>query len=261
MKLKSGLFIFFISFSLFAFDNDIGKYIEKIEEIHTNYYSVELRGAVYNYAKILISSLSKIENNILSKYDRSSFKFNYLNLLISLVFCDIAYLIDDVNEYKNLINRVLLTYKHSIKASFNFLHEFSDYFRALGELALNLITHDSSNSYFYIVNGKRFLDKALIMDNQNYKVNLPLAMFYTSGVTNKTFSRNLFALYYFNRAEEVFMNKRQRYLKEIAKSSFFIRINRRVEAIDCLKSACKIFPNGYLTEIAFEKLKKGLPFF
>lgn len=260
MKLKSGLLIFFISFNLFAFDDDVEKYIEKIEEIHTNYYSVELGIDFLNYAKILISSLSKIENNILFNYERSSLKFNYLNLLISLVFCDIAYLIDDVNEYKNLINKVLSTYKYSVKASFNF-HEFSDYFRALGELALNLITHDSSNSYFYIVDGKRFLDKALIMDSQNYKVNLPLAIFYTSGVTNKTFSRNLFALYYLNRAEEVFMNKRQRYLKEIVKSSFLIRINRRVEAIDCLQSACKIFPNGYLTEIAFEKLKKGKPFF
>lgn len=260
MKLRSGLFIFFISFNLFALDNDVEKYIEKIEEIYTNYYSVSLRPNVFNHLKTLIASLVKIENNILSNYAKSSLKFNYLNVFISLVFCDIAYLIDDFNEYKNLINKVLSTYKHNVKAPFNF-YEFYDYFRALGELALNLIAHDSSNSYFYIVDGKKCLDKALILDNQNYKINLPLAMFYTSGVTNKTFSRNLFALYYFNRAEEVFMNKKQRYLKEIAKSSFLIRINRRVEAIDCLKSACKVFPNGHLTEIAFEKLKKGLPFF
>ncbi|WP_420025784.1 hypothetical protein [Borreliella valaisiana] len=260
MRLKSSLLIFFISFNLFAFDNDVEKYIEKIEEIHTNYYSMGLKFDILNYSKILIFSLSKIENNILSNYEESSLKFNYLNLLISLVFCDIAYLIDDVDEYKNLINRVLNKYKYGVKVSFNF-HEFSDYFRALGELALNLIVHDSSNSYFYIVDGKRFLDRALMMDNQNYKVNLPLAIFYTSGVTNKTFSRNFFALYYLNRAEEVFVNKRQRYLKEIVKSSFLIRNNRRVEAIDCLQSACKIFPNGHLAGIAFEKLKKGKPFF
>lgn len=61
---------------------------------------------------------------------------------------------------------MLNTYKYSVKASFNF-HEFSDYFRALGGLALNLIVHDYFNSYFYIVNGKRFLDKALMMDDQN----------------------------------------------------------------------------------------------
>ncbi|WP_418454011.1 hypothetical protein [Borreliella lusitaniae] len=68
MKLKSGLLIFFISFNLFAFDNDVAKYMEKIEEIHTNYYSFGLRFDIFNYAKILISSLSKIENNILSNY-------------------------------------------------------------------------------------------------------------------------------------------------------------------------------------------------
>ncbi|WP_418905009.1 hypothetical protein [Borreliella lusitaniae] len=260
MKLKSGLLIFFISFNLFAFDNDVVKYMEKIEEIHTNYYSFGLRFDIFNYANILISSLSKIENNILSNYEKISLKFNYLNLLICLVFCDIAYLIDDVNEYRKLINKVLSVYRHSVKVSFNF-NDFSDYFRALGELALNLIVHDSSNSYFYIVDGKRFLDKALILDNKNNKVNLPLAIFYTSGVTNKTFNRNLFALYYLNRAEEVFMNKRQKYLKEIVKSSFLTRINRRVEAIECLRSASKIFPNGHLAEIAFEKLKKGKPFF
>lgn len=38
-------------------------------------------------------------------------------------------------------------YKHSVKAPFNF-YEFSDYFRALGKLALNLIAHDSLNPYF-----------------------------------------------------------------------------------------------------------------
>lgn len=58
MKLKSSLLIFFISFNLFAFDNDVEKYIEKIEEIHTNYYSMDLKFDILNYAKMLISSLS-----------------------------------------------------------------------------------------------------------------------------------------------------------------------------------------------------------
>ncbi|WLN24671.1 MULTISPECIES: hypothetical protein [Borreliella] len=93
MKLKNGLLIFFISFNLFAFDNAVEKYIEKIEEIYTNYYFMGLKFDILNYAKMLISSLSKIENNILSNYEESSLKFNYLNLLIYLVFCDIAYLI------------------------------------------------------------------------------------------------------------------------------------------------------------------------
>ncbi|AYE36700.1 hypothetical protein DB313_04505 [Borrelia turcica IST7] len=259
MKVKI-LLIFLVSVNLFGFENELRKYVERIEYIHTNYYAGNFKVSIAKSVEGFIYSLNQVEKDILLNYEHDSIQYNYLNLLISLVLCDIAYVIDDIDEHDNLIIRIVKNYDIGFKFSFN-KGTFSDYFRVLGDLALNLISHDFSNFYSYVVNGKRFLQKALAMDGKNFRVNIPLAMFYTANATSKTFNNNLFAAHYLNRAEEIPLSSRQKYLREIIKSSFLARINRRVEAIDCLKSAVKIFPNSYLAAIAIEKLEKGKPFF
>ncbi|WP_445436405.1 hypothetical protein [Candidatus Borreliella tachyglossi] len=57
------------------------------------------------------------------------------------------------------------------------------------------------------------------------------------------------------------MGDRYNYLREIIKSSFLVRTNRRIEAVDCLRAAIRIFPGGYLAVVAIEKLKEGKSFF
>ena len=253
------LLIFLVSLNLFGFENELREYVERIEHIHTNYYAGNFKVSIAKSVEEFIHALNQIEKDILLKYGHDSIQYNYLNLLISLVLCDIAYVVDDIDEHDNLIIRIVKNYDVGCKFSFN-EDVFSDYFRALGELALNLISHDFSSFYSYVVNGKRFLQKALAMDGKNFRVNIPLAMFYTANATSKTFNNNLFAAHYLDKAEEIPLSSRQQYLREIIKSSFLARINRRVEAIDCLKTAVKIFPNGYLAAIAIEKLEKGTAF-
>nr|WKT13901.1 hypothetical protein LKV13_04630 [Borrelia sp. BU AG58] len=255
------LLVFLVSTNLFGVENELRGHIERIEYIHTNYYAGEFNFSITRSVKEFTHSLNQVERDVLLKYGQDSIQYNYLSLLVSLVLCDIAYMEDDIDEHNNLIIRIVKNYDSGFKASYNAADVFSDYFRALGELALNLISHDFSNFYSYVVNGKRFLQKALVMDSENFRVNIPLAIFYTARAGSKTFNNNLFAAHYLVAAEESPLNRRQQYLREIIKSSFLARINRRIEAMDCLNSAVKIFPNGYLASIAVEKLKKGKSFF
>ncbi|UGQ16581.1 MULTISPECIES: hypothetical protein [unclassified Borrelia] len=254
------ILLIFLASVVNLFGYELREYVDRIEDIHTNYYAGNFESSINKSVKGFINSLNQIEKDVLRKYGQHSIQYHYSNLLISLVLCDVAYVEDDSDERNSLITKIVNKYEVGFKASFN-SDVFSDYFRALGELALNLISHDSPNFYSYVANGKRFLQKALAMDNENLKVNIPLALFYTASSTSRTFNNNLFAAHYLSIAEEIPLNNRQQYLKKIVKSSFLARINRRVEAMDCLKSAIKIFPNGYLAAIAIEQLKKGKSFF
>ncbi len=194
------------------------------------------------------------------KYKEESIQYNYLNLLMSLVLCDVSYLINDPHKYSELIQKLIRNYNCASKLSLE-KNVPSDYFRALGELAINLIPHDGNRLYFYFVNAKRHLEEALKIDGNNVKVFIPLSIFYTVRVSNKDFYKILLAKSYIDKAEGINLGNRQKYLKELVKSSFLIRTNRRLEAIECLKKAKGIFPNGNMVVLAIEKLKEGNSFY
>ncbi|APR65430.1 hypothetical protein baBA2_000884 (plasmid) [Borrelia anserina] len=254
------LLIFLVKISLYSFEKDIKIYIDKIESIHTKYCSGNFEFDFFAPDKIFKNELQKIENDVLIKYKRESVQYNYLNLLMSLVLCDVSYLINDPYKYNDLIQKLISNYNYAFEISFK-KNIPSDYFRALGELAINLIPHDGSRLYSYFVNGKRHLEEALKRDGNNVRVFIPLSIFYTVRASNRDFYKVLLAKSYIDKAERVNLNDRQKYLLELVKSSFLIRINRRLEAAECLEKARAIFPNGNMAIFATEKLKKGNPFY
>ncbi|WP_330529201.1 hypothetical protein [Borreliella valaisiana] len=179
------------------------------------------------------------------KYREESIQYNYLNLLMSLVLCDVSYLINDPHKYNELIQKLIRNYNCASKLSLE-KNVPSDYFRALEELAINLIPHYGNRLYFYFVNVKRHLEEALKIDGNNVKVFVPLSIFYTVRVSNKDFYKILLAKSYIDKSEGINLGNRQKYIKELVKSSFIICTNRRLEAIECLKKAKVIFPQwGY----------------
>ncbi|QMU99810.1 hypothetical protein F0310_05175 (plasmid) [Borrelia sp. A-FGy1] len=254
------LLVFLVNISLYSFERDLKAFIDKIESVHTKYCSGNFEFNFFAPDKIFKNELQNIENDILMKYKKESIQYNYLNLLISLVLCDVSYLINDPYKYNDLIQKLIINYDRAFKISLE-ENATSDYFRALGELAINLIPHDRSRLYFYFVNAKRHLENALKIDDNNVKVFIPLSIFYTVRVSNRDFYKILMAKNYIDKAEGVNLNDRQKYLKELVKSSFLIRTNRRLEAIECLKIARAIFPNGNMAVLAIEKLKEGNPFY
>ncbi|WP_215536075.1 hypothetical protein [Borreliella bavariensis] len=251
---------FLVSVGLYSFEKGIKEYVDKIESIHTKYCSGNFEFDFFAPDKIFKNELQSIENNILMKYREESIQYNYLNLLISLVLCDVSYLINDPHKYNELIQKLIRNYNCASKLSLE-KNVPSDYFRALGELAINLIPHDRNRLYFYFVNAKRHLEEALKTDGNNVKVFIPLSIFYTVRVSNKDFYKILLAKSYIDKAEGINLGNRQKYLKELVKSSFLIRTNRRLEAIECLKKAKAIFPNGNMVVLAIEKLKEGNSFY
>ncbi|WP_418456593.1 hypothetical protein [Borreliella lusitaniae] len=254
------LLIFLVSINLYSFEEDLKAYIDKIESIHTKYCSGNFEFDFFAPEQIFKNELQSIENNILMKYKRESVQYNYLNLLMSLVLCDVSYLINDPYKYNDLIQKLIRNYNFAFKISLKD-NVSSDYFRVLGELAINLIPHDRNRLYSYFVNAKRHLEESLKIDANNVKVFLPLSIFYTVRVSNKNFYKILLAKSYIDKAEGINLNDRQKYLKELVKSSFLIRTNRRLEAIECLKKARAIFPNGNMVVLAIEKLKEGNSFY
>ncbi|WP_025407120.1 hypothetical protein [Borrelia hermsii] len=250
------LLIFLVKISLYSFEKDIKIYIDKIESIHTKYCSGNFEFDFFSPDKIFKNELQNIENDVLMKYKRESIQYNYLNLLMSLVLCDVSYLINDPYKYNDLIQKLISNYNYAFKISLKG-NIPSDYFRALGELAINLIPHDRSKLYSYFVNGKRHLEEALKIDGNNVKVFIPLAIFYTVRASNRDFYKVLLAKSYIERAKGINLNDRQKYLKELVKSSFLIRTNRRLEAAECVEKAKSIFPNGNMTVVVTEKLRKG----
>ncbi|WP_424632670.1 hypothetical protein [Borreliella lusitaniae] len=254
------LLIFLASISLYSFEEDLKVYIDQIENIHTKYFSGNFEFDFFAPDQIFKNELQSIENNILMKYKRESVQYNYLNLLMSLVLCDVSYLINDPSKYNDLIQKLIRNYNYAFKISLK-ENVSSDYFRVLGELAINLIPHDRNRLYSYFVNAKRHLEESLKIDANNVKVFLPLSIFYTVRVSNKNFYKILLAKSYIDKAEGINLNDRQKYLKELVKSSFLIRTNRRLEAIECLEKARAIFPNGNMVVLAIEKLKEGNSFY
>ncbi|WP_330529081.1 hypothetical protein [Borreliella valaisiana] len=252
--------IFLVNVGLYSFEKGIEEYINKIESIHTKYCSGNFEFDFFAPDKIFRNELQSIENNILMKYRRESIQYNYLNLLMSLVLCDVSYLINDPHKYNELIQKLICNYNCASKVSLE-KNVPADYFRALGELAINLIPHDRNRLYFYFVNAKRHLEEALKIDVNNVKVFIPLSIFYTVRVSNRDFYKILLAKSYIDKAEGINLGNRQKYLKELVKSSFLIRTNRRLEAIECLKKAKAIFPNGNMVVLAIEKLKEGNSFY
>ncbi|WP_420025408.1 hypothetical protein [Borreliella valaisiana] len=253
--------IFLVNVGLYSFEKGIEEYIDKIESIHITYCSGNFEFDFFAPDKIFRNELQSVENNILMKYRRESIQYNYLNLLMSLVLCEVSYLINDPpHKYNELIQKLICNYNCASKLSLekNFP---ADYFRALGELAINLIPHDRNRLYFYFVNAKRHLEEALKIDVNNVKVFIPLSIFYTVRVSNRDFYKILLAKSYIDKAEGINLGNRQKYLKELVKSSFLIRTNRRLEAIECLKKAKAIFPNGNMVVLAIEKLKEGNYFY
>lgn len=96
-------FIFLVSVGLYSFEKGIKEYIDKIESIHTKYCSGNFEFDFFVPDKIFKNELQSIENNILMKYREESIQYNYLNLLISLVLCDVSYLINDPHKYNKVI--------------------------------------------------------------------------------------------------------------------------------------------------------------
>ncbi|WP_151060784.1 hypothetical protein [Borreliella turdi] len=254
------LLIFLANISLFSFEKDVKAYIDKIESIHTKYCSGNFEFDFFAPDKIFKNELKSIENNILLKYRRESVQYNYLNLLMSLVLCDVSYLINDPHKYNDLIKKLIQNYNYAFKISLK-ENVPSDYFRALGELAINLIPHNRNRLYSYFVNAKRHLEESLKADSNNVKVFIPLSILYTVRASNRDFYKILLAKSYIDKAESSNLDSRRKYLKELIKSSFLIRINRRLEAIECLKKARAIFPNGNMAVLAIEKLKEGNSFY
>ncbi|AAC66120.1 hypothetical protein B1U23_05940 (plasmid) [Borreliella burgdorferi] len=255
------LLIFLVNISLFSFEKEVKVYIDKIESVHTKYCSGNFEFDFFSPDKIFTNELQNIENVILMKYRRESIQYNYLNLLMSLVLCDVSYLINDPHKYNDLIQKLIRNYNCALKISLEDDNVPADYFRALGELAINLIPHNRKGLYSYFVNAKRHLETALKIDGDNVKAFIPLSILYTVRVSNRDFYKILFAKSYIDRAEDSNLNDRQKYLKELVKSSFLIRTNRRLEAIECLKKATAIFPNGNMAVLAIEKLKEGNSFY
>lgn len=89
------LLIFLVNISLFSFEKEVKVYIDKIESVHTKYCSGNFEFDFFSPDKIFTNELQNIENVILMKYRRESIQYNYLNLLMSLVLCDVSYLIND----------------------------------------------------------------------------------------------------------------------------------------------------------------------
>ncbi|WP_445436404.1 hypothetical protein [Candidatus Borreliella tachyglossi] len=181
MRLKFVL-IFLISVNLIALENDLSEYsayMERIEDVATRYYAGNFALGVTKTIKAFLGTLLKIKASVAERYRSDSIQYHYLSLLISLTLCDISWLVDDLDERQHLMTKIRNNYDAGFKASFS-EDVFSDYFRVLGELSLNLIVHDFSNLYSYVVNAKRFLEKALSMDKNNPRVNIPLALFYTT---------------------------------------------------------------------------------
>ncbi|UGQ17630.1 hypothetical protein [Borrelia sp. RT1S] len=99
------LLMFLASVGLFG--NELRVFIERIENIYTNYYAGNFTSSINKSVKEFTHSLKQVERDILLKYGQDSIQYNCLSLLISLVLCDIAYVEDDIDEHNNLIIRIV----------------------------------------------------------------------------------------------------------------------------------------------------------
>ncbi|AWG43330.1 hypothetical protein CR532_04860 (plasmid) [Candidatus Borreliella tachyglossi] len=232
-----------------------------VEAVHTRYYSGEFEYNTQDQPiKKFMQALQTIENNISLDYSKNSVEYLYLKLLIALVMCDIAHLSTSKSESELIIAKVTQTYEHGtqIQAS---PEVHPDYWRALGELALKLTIHDPLSAYFYTVNGKRYLDKALAIHPDNINLIIPFIIFHIKGVSNLTFNKIRITTNYLKIADQLPLNSRQNFIKEMAKSSLLVRTRKRLEGIAALKEALKIFPNSQLVPEAIEAIKQGNSFF